>query len=190
MQEAAALALLARWQNFYVLVGSAAAALTGLQFVVIALVTQIRLRNSEGGIDAFSTPTIVYFSTVLLLAAVLCAPWSGLLAVAVIITACGAAGMVYAAVVARRARRQSAYSLVAEDWVWHVALPLAAHAMLLAAGLSLARRPAAALFTIAAVALLLLFVGIHNAWDAVTYMVGQRLQSELRDGDRQEVPPE
>jgi hypothetical protein len=31
-----------------------------------------------------------------------------------------------------------------------------------------------ALHAIAAVALLLLFIGIHNAWDSVTYMVASR----------------
>ncbi len=69
--------LLQRWQNFYVVVGSAAAALTGLQFIVIALFTQMRLLSTTAGIDVFSTPTIVYFSSVLLLAAVLSAPWAG-----------------------------------------------------------------------------------------------------------------
>jgi hypothetical protein len=189
MHEAMALTLLQRWQNFYVVVGSAAAALTGLQFVVLAVITQMRMRNSAGGIDAFSTPTIVYFCTSLLLAAVACAPWNGLLGFAAIVTACGAAGTVYAAIVTRRARRQSAYRLVLEDWLWHVILPLSAHLMLLAAGLALPQRPAPALFTIAAAALLLLFIGIHNAWDAVTYMVVQRLESDRHGGDRQGQGP-
>ena len=58
-----------------------------------------------------------------------------------------------------------------------------------AAGLALPQRPAPALFTIAAAALLLLFIGIHNAWDAVTYMVVQRLESDRHGGDRQGPPP-
>ena len=180
---------LTAWQNFYVIVGSAAAALTGLQFVVIALVAQTRLREAgNAGVDAFSTPTIVYFTTVLLLSAVLCAPWDGLAVVAVLIAAGGAAGVGYAGLVARRATRQSAYSMVLEDWLWHIVLPLTAHATLLAAGLTLVPRPTGALFAIAAAALLLLFIGIHNAWDTVTFLVIQRLESERQEADRREPP--
>ncbi len=37
---------LARWQSFYVLVGSAGAALIGIQFVVVALIANLRLRST------------------------------------------------------------------------------------------------------------------------------------------------
>ncbi|HYL06486.1 MAG TPA: hypothetical protein VE075_10625, partial [Thermoanaerobaculia bacterium] len=180
--------LLTRWANFYVIAGSAAAALTGLQFVVIAITAQFRLPKMDGGIEAFSSPTVVYFSTVLALSAVLCAPWDGLLGPAAIIAVCGAAGVGYAGRVGWRAWRFPDYQLVLEDWLWHMALPLTAHAMLLGAGLALVRQPTGALFTIAAAALLLLFIGIHNAWDTVTFLVLERLDSGRRDGDRQEPP--
>ena len=179
--------MLHQWQSFYVLVGSAAATLTGLQFVVIALVTQLRVPNSSAGIDAFSTPTTVYFSTVLLLAAILCAPWEGLAAVAVVIALCGVAGTLYSGLVTLRAMRQTVYRLVAEDWIWHITLPIAAQIMVLAASVALPRRPSWALFDLASAVLLLLFVGIHNAWDGVTYMVSQH-QSGPPKADAPEPP--
>ena len=179
---------LTRWANFYVIAGSAAAALTGLQFVVIALSAQMRLPKVDGGIEAFSSPTVVYFSTVLLLSAVLCAPWDGLAGAAALIAVCGAAGLGYTGLVSRRARRFADYRLVAEDWIWHIALPLTAHAMLLVAGLALVGRPAGALFTIAAATLLLLVIGIHNAWDTVTFLVIHRLEPERPDEERPEPP--
>ncbi|HVR08683.1 MAG TPA: hypothetical protein VMW75_11610 [Thermoanaerobaculia bacterium] len=180
--------LLTRWANFYVIAGSAAAALTGLQFVVVAISAQMRVRSLDGGIEAFSSPTVVYFSTVLLLSAVMCAPWDGPWGPAVFIATCGAAGMGYAGLVGWRARRFPDYNLVFEDWLWHMALPLTAHAMLLGAGLALVRRPTGALFAIAAAMLLLLFIGIHNAWDTVTFLVIERLDSGRHDEDRQEPP--
>src|SRR5579864_1230902 len=147
MHAFTATALLTRWANFYVIAGSAAAALTGLQFVVVALGAQMRLRSLDEGIEAFSSPTVVYFSTVLLLSAILCAPWDGLWGPAALIALCGAAGVGYAGFVGWRARRFPDYRLVFEDWLWHIALPLLAHAMLLVAGLALVRRPTGALFT-------------------------------------------
>jgi len=60
---------LAQWSSFYVIVGSSAGALIGLQFVVLTLVAQRpSLRAPEAG-AAFATPSVVHFGVVLLLAA-------------------------------------------------------------------------------------------------------------------------
>src|SRR5262245_37124598 len=66
---------LSLWESFYVIVGSSAGALAGLQFVVMALVTESSATRSMGEIAAFGTPTIVHFCEVLLIAASLSAPW-------------------------------------------------------------------------------------------------------------------
>ena len=66
---------LAGWENFYVIVGSSAGALIGLQFVVITLIAEIPVvRDVERASSAFATPTIVHFGSVLLLSAVISAP--------------------------------------------------------------------------------------------------------------------
>ena len=174
MQEAIAPAL-AAWESFYVIVGSSGAALTGLQFVVIALVADTQMRSSGSVLDAFATPTIVHFCAVLLVSAVLSAPWHTLTGASFALAAMGAAGVVYTALVLRRARRQKGYAPVLEDWIWHVTLPFVAYATLLVAGVLLPRDATDALFAIAAAAVLLLFIGIHNAWDTVTYIVVTRL---------------
>ena len=63
------------WENFYVIVGSAAGALIGLQFVVVTLAAERpALPMAEAG-AAFATPTIVHFGVVLLLSAVASVPW-------------------------------------------------------------------------------------------------------------------
>jgi hypothetical protein len=168
--EYSAHAALSAWENFYVIVGSSAAALTGLQFVVIALVSESETPRSKPSIDAFGTPTIVHFCTVLLVSAILSAPWRELASVAEAIGLVGLAGMVYGAIVVRRAKAQTAYAPVLEDWIWHMILPLASHVSLVAAALALYLGKTEPLFAVAAVSLLLLFVGIHNAWDTVLYI--------------------
>jgi hypothetical protein len=161
---------LAGWENFYVVIGSSAAALTGLQFVVMTLVAEMRQRSTPETIDAFGTPTIVHFCVALLLSAILSAPWQKLWHVGFAIAAIGLAGLVYAGIIVRRARRQTDYRPVFEDWLWHAALPAVAYSVLLIAGAMLGRNETPALFTIGAVTLLLVFIGIHNAWDTVTYL--------------------
>ena len=49
----------AAWSDFYVIVGSSAAALTGWPFVVIVLANDSRTPATEQTVAAFSTPTIV-----------------------------------------------------------------------------------------------------------------------------------
>jgi hypothetical protein len=161
---------LASWDDFYVITGSSAAALTGLQFVVIALVAEQERRSSRREIDAFGTPTVVHFCAVLLLAAILTAPWQALSNAGLALGMTGLAGLVYGGIVLRRTRRQSGYKPVFEDWLWHAILPFLAYADIAVAALFLPRHAAPTLFWIGAATLLLLFIGIHNSWDTVTYI--------------------
>lgn len=160
------------WENFYVIVGSSAGALIGLQFVVLTLIAGRRIdRGAAQASNAFTTPSVVHFGVVLLLSAVVSAPWEGIGVVAILCGAVGLSGIVYSVIVARRMRRQTAYRPVFEDWLFYVLLPLAAYVIL--TGSSFAARPYTrlALFAVGAAALMLLFVGIHNAWDTVTHIV-------------------
>jgi hypothetical protein len=182
MEEAVRSPLIA-WETFYVIIGSSAAALTGLQFVVIALVAESKVRSTTREIDAFGTPTIIHFCAVLLVSAILSAPWHGLRNVAIALGACGLAGVVYGVIVVRRARRQTGYHPVFEDWLWHGVLPLIAYALLVLSALMLRSHPQRVLFLIGATALLLLFIGIHNAWDTVTYIALKRLQPPTEPDD-------
>ena len=166
MQEAV-LSPLATWQNFYVIIGSAAATLTGLMFVVMTL--RVRGRRSSGALGAFATPTVVHFGAVLLVAALLSAPWQALWPAGLLLGLLGLGGVSYVIIVLRRARRQVDYQPVMEDWLWYMLLPLVSYTALVVAAIVLPGQPAPALFVIAAATVLLLFIGIHNAWDNVTY---------------------
>lgn len=181
IMEEAGLALLERWHNYYAIVGSAAAGLTGLQFVVIVLLAQLQAAGSMLVIRAFGTPTVVHFCAALLLAAIVSAPWPVLHSVALGVGACGVAGVVYTIRVIRHARRQTRYAPDAEDWVWYAVLPFLSYMTLVGAAILLRRHTAASLFAIAAVSLVLVFIGIHNAWDTVTYVVVQRWQKAERE---------
>jgi hypothetical protein len=176
MMSEAALSPLTNWESFYVIVGSSAGALTGLQFVVIALIAEAETVRSMSEIRAFGTPTVVHFCASLLISAILSAPWHALSGAGIILGACGAAGVTYGITVIRHARRQTGYAPDTEDWLWYAALPLTAYVTLLSAAILIAWHPTCSLFMIAATALLLLFIGIRNAWDSVTYIALQRGQ--------------
>lgn len=168
--------LFAAWANFYVIAGSSAGALTGLQFVVIVLGAESNV-ISGGATRAFGSPTIVHFCVVLLLSATLSAPWHTVAGAAACLVAVGLGGVAYVARVLVHMRNQKDYQPVLEDWIWHFVLPFVAYVVLTAAAIALWRLESAAMFVIAGTALLLLFIGIHNAWDSVTHIA-------LNRGDR------
>ena len=160
------------WENFYVIVGSSAGALIGLQFVVMTLIADMPTSSGDAqASSAFSTPSVVHFGIVLLLSAIASIPWDGITVVAVLWGLVGIAGVVYTAIVVRRMRLQTAYQPVFEDWLFHGLLPIAAYVVLTVSALVAGFHERMAMFLVGAGALLLLFVGIHNAWDAITYHV-------------------
>src|SRR6266540_4625819 len=155
MEEAGRSPLVA-WESFYVIVGSSGAALTGLQFVVMALIAESSRRSSGREISAFGTPTVIHFCAVLLVSAIVSAPWHSLSSVAFALGVCGLAGVAYGVIVIRRARLQTGYRPVFEDWLWHSVLPLIAYALLLVAAIMLGSDPRRVLFVVGATAVLLL----------------------------------
>lgn len=180
------------WAEFYLITGTAAAALTGLQFVVQTLLATDTLRpvvadDPEASIAAFGSPTVVHFSLALLVSSVLAAPWPGYGSLRTTLAVLGAGALVYLAIVVRRARRQRTYHPVAEDWIWHVILPTAAYAAVLLAAMFLHNGAEAALFVVGAATLLLLFIGIHNAWDTVTFLTLNALRGTPIQ--RESAPP-
>lgn len=177
------MSLLTDWENFYVIVGSSAAALTGLMFVVITLIAGSRDRRSGGALAAFGTPNVVHFGAALLIAAILSAPWQVLWPIALLLGLAGLGGVIYVVIVARRARSQTEYQPVFEDWLFHVALPFVAYGVLIIAAILLLSNPTPEMFAIGAVTVLLLFIGIHNAWDSITYLVIDLLPPQKEQED-------
>src|SRR5262245_28622860 len=180
------MSVVAHWESFYVIIGSSAAALTGLQFVVIVLGSEVGAVAGMPATRAFGTPTVVHFCAVLLISAIASSPWPSLGGAAIALGLCGVAGVIYALIVLGHARRQTLYEPVWEDWLWHCVFPFAAYAALLLASLALPRHAEPALFVIGGSALLLLFTGIHNAWDAVTWMAHQ---ASARQREEPAPPP-
>jgi len=167
---------LAGWANFYVIVGSSAGALTGLTFVVVTIVAgRPSGPATETGLNSvFTAPMVVLFCTPLLLAGILTAPWPSLSLPAGLLAATGLAGSAYAVWIGVRAARLRTYQADRSDWLWYVIVPLAGYAAILIDGLLLTRAPQTALAAIAAAVMLLLFTGIHNAWDVVTFVAFDR----------------
>src|SRR5256712_7415704 len=118
------------WENFYVIVGSSAGALIGLQFVVITLIASRPISQVEAQAgSAFATPSVVHFGLVLLLSAIVSAPWDEITVVAVLLGLLGLGGVAYVVIAARRLRRPSPSPPLLPDRLLPPAPPLAAYAL-------------------------------------------------------------
>jgi hypothetical protein len=174
------LPLLSNWQNFYMIMGTAAATLTGLMFVVTTLIAGIdaHLSTLNAAVSAFNTPTVVQFGAVLLLAGMLSAPWQTFSSLSLLLGLVSLGMVFYLIIVLRRMWRVPNYQSTLEDWLWYLALPLLAQLALLVAAFVLPGNPVSALYIIGFAMILLLLVGIRNAWDMVTFLAVERAHSE------------
>lgn len=165
---------LSSWSTFYVTLGTAAATLTGLVFVVITLVRDVRsaVEPNEEGLATFTTPIVIHFCAALYVSAIFIVPWRTFGGLAVLVGLCGAYGVIYVARVMLRTLRlgDDDYTPDAEDWIWYNFAPLVAYLAILGGAVALPHATLQALFAIGGGVLLLLFAGIRNAWDVVTYL--------------------
>jgi hypothetical protein len=173
---------LKEWENFYVIVGSSAAALTGLTFIVITISAE---RTGSGdsaarrlaGLRAFISPTVAHFTASLCVSAVLNVPGHTTLSLGCCLAAIGIVGTVYGARVIYwmiRTFTETEYTPFLTDWVWNAVLPMLAYLALLGAAAYLPMHLVPSLDVVGAVALLLLLIGIHNAWDVVAWVTTER----------------
>ncbi len=179
MQEAG-LPVLASWQNFYIIMGSGAATLTGLLFVVITITSGIeaQVTTLNEGISAFTTPTVFHFCAVLLISGIFNAPWKAYWQAGLFLGLTSLGGIVYFIIIIRRLVNMSSYRTPIKDWLWYVIYPLAMYVVIIAAAAMLTVTPELALYFVSAAVLVLLFISIHNAWDLVTYLAIDRAHTD------------
>jgi len=175
------------WHDFFVVAGTAAGALTGLQFVVIALNQGPRNPGAYKAVRSYATPTIVHFAAVLVLASVLSFPNLTRAELGAILLVVGIVALAYTAFIFVNDRRQEIYMADLEDTIWHFTLPPLAYGNLLAAGVFAWSSPGRSLYMIGASMLALLVVGVHNAWDSAIWMTFRGSQQDR--GSEEEATP-
>jgi hypothetical protein len=179
--------ILAGWDNFYVLVGTTAGGLTGITFVVIALIQETMHGARPAGLGAFVTPTIVHFGGVLALSAFLSMPHQHLIGLSAAFAVAGVAGVIYGGSIAANMRRASTqYVPVLEDWIWNVIVPTLVYGSLGVMAVLIWRWPEQTLYAVASLSLAMLFIGIRNSWDIAVWMTTSH---ESRESSSSESRP-
>lgn len=148
------------WSEFYLIIGGAAAALTGLMFVVISIAPHVISARTAPNTRAFVTPTISCFVTVLVASGIMTIPSMTPYTLALLLALGGIAGLAYMAWIG--AHRQ-----------WRAGLPIVGCVLLLAAAIEVRLDSPFGLETVAIALIVFLVTGIRNAWDLVLWMAQQ-----------------
>ena len=163
-----------RWAEFFLLLGSASGALVGLLFVVTTLAAGMRGDRAtlSQGAAYYMTPTLYHYTTVLVISAVATVPDLSGQVMAAILGFWSAAGAIYCAVMAVLLRTQRLPD--AGRWVdvfTYGALPALMYLGLIAAAWLAWRGADTAPEAIAIGLVVLIVIGIRNAWDLVLFIV-------------------
>jgi len=180
------LPLLSNWQNFYMILGTAAATLTGLMFVATTLLAGIEtnMPTLNAGVSAFNTPTVVHFCAVLLIAGILSAPWQTFSSIGLLLGLLGLGLVFYMIIIMLRMQHIPNYQPDLHDWLWYMVFPLISYIALIVAAVALPSKPVLGLYIISAIMVALLFLGIRNAWDLVTYFAVERSHPENKSREK------
>jgi hypothetical protein len=164
------------WSSFFFLVGSAAAGLIGLMFVVVTLMAGVERSRALRGQALYMTPTIAHFASVLAISAVTLAPGLGPREGALVVGVLALAGFACAgrAVIGFSRPTPGAEPPHWSDFWLYAALPAALYAALVVGATGAWSQAAWASRTVAGVLLALLLLGIRNAWDLVSWMAPSR----------------
>jgi len=152
---------LERWANFYLTMSAAAATLLGLMFVVIALAAE-RRQGDVTKIPVYLTPTVIYFASVLFLAALLTIPNHTRLTATLCICLEGVIGLVYSGTSLFGGDKKSFNER--SDRLAYAIFPSAAYGFIVLGGVLFLHAPQCGLTLVAAGMLSLLAIAIRNSW--------------------------
>jgi hypothetical protein len=162
-----------QWANFYVITSAAAATLLGLLFVLVTLAAE-RGRSDAPRIKIYLTPAVIYFTSVLLMSALLTIPGHTQLTAVIWICLEGIAGLLYSGSLGIRRGAGNAFYERPSDLFPYVVFPFAAYALMVTGGLLLFRSAQIGLDLVAAGMLVLLVIAIRNSWSiAITIVSSQ-----------------
>jgi hypothetical protein len=167
--------LLRAWRDFHTLIGAAAATLVGLMFVAASIGAGVFTRAHQAGIRSFLSPTVAHFSAVLFISLFATLPIQSWNSLGILLILSGLIGLGYALWIWRRMVHHGIIGTIdIIDRLWYALLPIAGYLLVIAAGVGLCERDAMSLAVLAAALILLLLIGIRNAWDMTVWIIDRR----------------
>jgi hypothetical protein len=167
--------ILTQWHEFYSIIGEASATLVALIFVAASIGAEVFAARHQAGIRSFLSPTVVHFTAVLVICLLASIPTETGAVLGALLGGVGAIGLVYSGWVWRRMMKHGfVASIDTVDRLWYALLPIPAYLLVGAAGAGLWRGSGLSLNILASALILLLLIGIRNAWDMTVWIIDRR----------------
>jgi hypothetical protein len=163
--------MLHEWHDFYLLVGTASATLVGLMFVSASIGANYYNESHAGAMKAFVTPTVVHFTSVLLICVLFIVPYHNWTSLAVLLGAGGLVGLAYSGVILVALLVRRNYKVDLSDRLFYAFIPVVGYALVVASAVLLIMHSPAGPDVMAVALAVLLLAGIRNAWDMTIWMM-------------------
>ena len=166
---------LGQWHDFYTLLGAASATLVGLLFVAATVGAGVFTGAQRGASRMFLSASVIHFSSLLIACLVVLAPVQTWVSLGMMIAACGSFGLAYYGLAWRDTVRDGLSKKI--DWddrIWYGVLPVICYMFETASGAALVLRSPLGCMALALSLVLLLVIGIHNAWDITLWSITRR----------------
>jgi hypothetical protein len=169
--------MLRSWQNFYFMVGGAAAALLGLMFVAVSLGINLVTDENRDSIKTFVNPSIFYFVSDLVLCGLMLIPDNSPNALALVLLLVGIIALKqvipFAIRLIRAAIKHQDFDL--QEWLFQIIFPVLSNLLLfMVALLFYINQWQMAFLGLWLVIILLLLSAISNTWSLVMWIVEVR----------------
>jgi hypothetical protein len=162
------------WHEFYLMLGSAAAALLALLFVAVSVGEGFLTERNAAETRTYFSPIVVHFAASLFLSAVALAPVHHIVFTAVLIGLTGIVGLAISTFISVRVFLRHGPMVTTFDHFAYGVIPAVAYLGLVASALLICRDWAWSLEFFAGSQLVLLLISIRNAWDLILTTVRQR----------------
>ena len=159
------------WETYYLMVGSSAAALIGLLFVVVTLSGEVDPARANAAQSTFLTPTVLHFAIVFVISAAAVAPQPGPSFMAAAILVPALVGLAYAVAAVMRLALGRLAAPHWTDYAFYGVLPAACYLWLIVGALAIWQGAAWADGALALAVLALLLLAIRDAWDLATWLI-------------------
>jgi hypothetical protein len=168
------------WQNFYLLVGTAAATLVGLMFVAVTFGASLVTEETSPTARAFLDPPFTHFVQILFIACLVMIPSMGPRLFGSVLLLIGVLRLATTVRVHGHMKRvqQRQNDLELSDWLSGIVFPVMCHVLLSVSGVAFFEHYAVAFDGLAIVTLAILLIGVLGAWELLVWMAIARSRSK------------
>ena len=169
--------ILMQWHDFYAVIGEASATLVALIFVAASIGAEVFTSKHQAGTRSFLSPTVAHFTAVLVICLLASIPNETWDVLGALLGGVGAIGLAYSGWVWRRMLKHGfVASIDTVDRLWYALPSYPTVSEIWLAGAGLWRGSGLSLNILASALILLLLIGIRNAWDMTVWVMDRRHQ--------------